>query len=657
LLYYFDKLGEQRHNHISNSRASNDLIMNLVTLEKISKHFSERPLLEEASLLINDNDRIGLIGPNGSGKTTLLRLIAGLEPPENGQVIVWGGVRIQYLAQEPELNDALTVLDQLFQSDSPQLQRLAAYRQAARQLERDPENKTWQTRLTDLANELEHTGGWAAEANAKAILTQLGMADFDVLVGSLSGGQRKRVALARALLDPADLLILDEPTNHIDADAINWLEEYLLGLPAALLMVTHDRYFLDRVANRIVEIDRRELVSYPGNYSAYLTLRAERQERLTAAETKRQALLRRELEWLRRGAMARSTKQKARKQRIEEMQQIGQDRGDQTVAMALAGRRLGKRVLEATNISKAFGDNVLFQNIDFSLTPGERIGIIGPNGVGKSSFLDILAGHLAPDSGQVTWGETVRLAYYDQLSRDLPLERRVIDFINEKAPLIRTNDGRRLEAAQMLEWFLFPRPQQQALIGSLSGGERRRLYLLYALVLQPNVLLLDEPTNDLDIQTLTALEEFLDHFQGCLLAVSHDRYFLDRTVDYLAVFEDGRFSPRYPAPYENYRRLREEQAAAAVAAAPSPIKAARTAVVANRSSLTWKESRELETLERTIAALEEKRDVVQTAINNSGANYQQLNQLAEKLAQLEGELDTAVNRWLELEERRNLNQS
>jgi ABC transport system ATP-binding/permease protein len=626
--------------------------MNLVTLENVSKHFSERPLLEDANLLINNNDRIGLIGTNGSGKTTLLRMIAGLEPPESGQITVWGGVRIQYLSQEPELNDELTVLDQLFQSESPQLQRLAAYRQTARQLEREPENAVWQTRLSDLAHELEQSGGWAAEANAKAILTRLGMSNFDALIGTLSGGQRKRVALARALLDPADLLILDEPTNHIDADAIDWLEQYLVGLSCALLMVTHDRYFLDRVANRIVEIDRRELVAYPGNYSAYLQLSDERQERLASGEAKRQAMLRRELEWLRRGAMARSTKQKARKQRVEEMQQISYDKGEQTVAMVLAGRRLGRRVLEATNLSKAYGDNVLFQNVDFSLAPGDRIGVIGPNGAGKSSFLDILAGHLAPDSGQVSWGETVHLAYYDQMSRNLPLDKKVIDFINEKAALIRTNDGRRIEAAQMLEWFLFPRPQQQAYIGSLSGGERRRLYLLYNLALQPNVLLLDEPTNDLDIQTLTVLEQFLDHFQGCLVVVSHDRYFLDRTVDFLALFEDGRFSPRYPGPYDNYRRIRAEEKEATAVVPPPPPKATRPTppTTAVPTTLTWKERRELEALERTISALEEKRDVIEAAINDSGMDYQQLNQLAVKLAQLEGELDTAVNRWLELEE-------
>jgi ABC transport system ATP-binding/permease protein len=633
--------------------------MNLVTLEKVSKHFSERPLLEEASLLINADDRIGLIGANGSGKTTLLRLIAGLEPPESGQITVWGGVRIQYLSQEPELDDKLTVLDQLFHSDSPPLQRLTAYRQTARQLEAEPHNVALQNRLTNLTDELERTGGWTAEAKAKAILTRLEMADFDALVGSLSGGQRKRVALARALLDPADLLLLDEPTNHIDADAISWLEEYLLTLPTALLLVTHDRYFLDRVANRIVEIDRRELVSYPGNYSAYLRLSTARQERLAAGESKRQALLRRELEWLRRGAMARSTKQKARKQRIEELQQLSYDRGEQAVVMALAGRRLGKQVLTATGLSKAFGDNLLFKDVDFSLTPGERIGIIGPNGVGKSTFLDILAGQVSPDSGEVNWGETVQLAYYDQLSRQLPLNRKVIDFINEKAPLIRTPDGRRLEAAQMLEWFLFPRPQQQAQIGSLSGGERRRLYLLYNLLLQPNVLLLDEPTNDLDIQTLTVLEEFLDHFQGCLLVVSHDRYFLDRTVDYLAVFENGRFSPRYPAPYDNYRQLRQAEAAerqlqpseAKSLSRPDERRPAPGAL-RERQGLSWKESRELETLERTIAALEEKRDVIQTAINQSGADYEQLNQLAGKLATIEEELETAVDRWLALEELR-----
>lgn len=628
--------------------------MNLVTLEQVSKQYSERVLLDRVDLLINVGDRIGLIGINGSGKTTLLRIIAGEETPDSGSVTVWGGVRIQFLSQEPELDVNQTVLDCVLAGEAPQLRLLSKYREAARRLQENPQDAQWQARLAELAGEMDRTGGWTAEADAKAILTRLGVNLFETKIGTLSGGQRKRVALARALIDPADLLILDEPTNHIDADAIAWLEEFLGSLPGALLMVTHDRYFLDRVVNRIIELDRRQLIGFPGNYSRYLELSAERKEKLAAAERKRQNLLRRELEWLRRGVMARGTKQKARKQRVEELQTLNYDSGENTVALALASRRLGKKVLEAENLAKAYGSNLLFQNVDFSLAPGDRIGIIGPNGAGKSTLLDILSGTTPADSGRVDWGETVQLGYYDQMSRDLNLSQKVIDFINDRAPLIRTKDGERVEAAQILEWFLFPRPQQQAYIHALSGGERRRLYLLSILALQPNVLFLDEPTNDLDIQTLTVLEQFMDHFAGCLVVVSHDRYFLDRTVDFLATFENGSFSPRYPAPYSAYQEARK-QAQEVKTAETISVDTERKSELRSEPSdrprkLTWREARELEGLEETIAELEKKKNQLGQKINSAGGDYELLETLVEELKLVEKELDTAMSRWLELSE-------
>ena len=629
--------------------------MNLVTLEQVSKQYSERVLLDGVDLLINVGDRIGLIGINGSGKTTLLRIIAGQETPDAGSVTVWGGVRIQSLAQEPQLDENQTVLDCVLAGDAPQLRLLSQYREAAVRLQENPQDAHWQAWLAELAGEMDRSGGWTAEADAKSILTRLGVDLFETPIRTLSGGQRKRVALARALIDPADLLILDEPTNHIDADAIAWLEEFLASLPGGLLMVTHDRYFLDRVVNRIIELDRRQLVNFPGNYSRYLELSAERKEKLAAAERKHQNLLRRELEWLRRGVMARGTKQKARKQRVEELQQLSYDSGENAVALALASRRLGKKVLEAANLSKAFGDSQLFERVDFSLVPGDRIGIIGPNGAGKSTLLDILAGVRTADSGTVIWGETVHLGYYDQMSRDLDLSQRVIDFINDRAPLIRTKDGVRVEAAQMLEWFLFPRPQQRAYIHALSGGERRRLYLLSVLALQPNVLFLDEPTNDLDIQTLTVLEQFMDHFAGCLVVVSHDRYFLDRTVDFLATFEDGSFSPRYPAPYSAYQEARRKAQAERTADA-APVSAekkpeARPAKRGQSEKLTWKETRELEGLEAEIAALEGRKAELGGQINTAGGDYEQLQKLADELKSVEAALEAAMVRWLELSER------
>ncbi|MDQ3250398.1 MAG: ATP-binding cassette domain-containing protein, partial [Chloroflexota bacterium] len=568
--------------------------MNLLSIENLSKQFSERLLFDNVSLLINAGDRIGLIGVNGSGKSTLLRIVAGLEAPDSGNVQLWGGVRVEYLPQEPPLDDSLTVLETIFHSASPQMRLLRDYEGINDSLQHQPGDESLHVRLADLSTEMERTGGWAAEANAKAVLTQLGITNFTAPVGTLSGGQRKRVALARALIDRADLLILDEPTNHIDAATIAWLEAYLAATPGALLMVTHDRYFLDRVVNRIVELDRRQLVGYAGTYTQYLELREERHARLAEAETKRHNLLRRELEWLRRGAMARGTKQKARKQRVEELMEIQADRGDDKVAIALAGRRLGKDVLTAQGLHKQFDNTLVLDGVELVLEPGDRLGIMGPNGAGKSTLLDLLAGKGSPDRGTIEWGDTVRLAYYDQRSIDLNDDLRLIEFIENEAPLIRTKGGELVEAAKMLEWFLFPRSLQRARIGSLSGGERRRLYLLRTLVHQPNVLFLDEPTNDLDIQTLTVLEEFLDYFVGCLVVVSHDRYFLDRTVDFLLTLEQGKLGPRYPTPYTTYERLRQAATVPVVNKAPvefvpSPAKA----IVAGRK-LTWKEQRELE---------------------------------------------------------------
>lgn len=617
--------------------------MNLLTIEAISKQFSERLLFDGASLLINEGDRIGLIGVNGSGKSTLLKIVAGLDAPDSGSVAVPGGVRIEYLAQEPMLDDRLTVLETIFRSDSPQMRLLRAYEQVTARLEQHPGDAALHNELHALSAEMDRSDGWAAEANAKAILTQLGVTNFDDRVGTLSGGQRKRVALARALIDRADLLILDEPTNHIDAATVAWLEEYLATTPGALLMVTHDRYFLDRVVNRIVELDRRQLVSYPGNYSHFLAQRAERHEKLAEAEAKRRNLLRRELEWLRRQPMARGTKQKARKQRVEEMMQIQYDSGADRVAIALASRRLGKKVLAASGLVKRFDGAAVVDGADLHLEPGDRIGILGPNGAGKSTLLDLLAGKLQPDAGVIEWGDTVQIGYYDQRSADLKEHMRLLEFIEAEAPLIRTKEGERVEAAQMLEWFLFPRPMQYARIGSLSGGERRRLYLLRTLIHQPNVLLLDEPTNDLDIETLAVLEQFLDHFSGALIVVSHDRYFLDRTVDFLVAMDKGKLGPRYPSPYEVFVRMQMPAAPVVAAAKPTP---ARRESSPNK--LTWKEQRELESLEIEIAEFEDQKLLLLDEINQIGDNYQRLQDLSVQVAALETALEAATNRWFEL---------
>lgn len=628
--------------------------MNLITADNISKHLGERQLLEDASLLINAGDRIGLIGVNGSGKSTLLRLLAQIDAPDTGSITVWGGVRIEYLSQEPELDETQTVLGVVAGSDSPQMALRRQYDQVAENLGRHPADELLQAEFARLGAEMERLGGWAAEANAKAILSRLGVSEYEKPVPELSGGQRKRVALARALIHRADVLMLDEPTNHLDAETIVWLEDYVREMPGALLVVTHDRYFLDRVVNRIVELDRRQLSSYPGNYSAYLEQRTRRLEQLAALEQKRQKLLTRELEWVRRSPMARGTKQKARKQRVEELLQLRYDSGDETVYMALGGRRLGNKALKAIGVTKRYETDTVVDDVSIELEPGARLGILGPNGAGKSTLLDMLAGKIAPDAGRVHWGETVHIGYYDQLGEDLDDSMRILEFIEEQAALVRTDTGDRVEAAKMLEWFLFPRAMQRARIGSLSGGERRRLYLLRTLVHRPNVLILDEPTNDLDIQTLNVLEEFLDRFAGCLLVVSHDRYFLDRTVDFLRYMEDGELGPQYPGPYATFSRLRGLEDAAksedASVSTESRIVKSTQATIPTVRKLTWSEQRELESLESRIQALEADKAELMDQMAEAAADYVALQRMAERVDLIDSELAAAEERWLELSE-------
>lgn len=622
--------------------------MNLVTLEGVRKQYSERLLLDDVELKINVGDRICLIGPNGCGKSTLLRIITGEETADAGKIVIWGGVQVQSLAQEPALDDTLTVLEQIYQSPDPRMHLLREYDRVSLLLQADPSQADVRNRLSDLSADMDRTGAWAAEANARTIYTRLGISDFDARIGALSGGQRKRVALAHALITPADLLILDEPTNHVDAETIDWLETFLVQRSGALLMVTHDRYFLERVANRIVTLEGRKLINYPGNYSQFLEQSNRRKEQMAGSERKRLNLLRRELAWLRRGATARGTKQKARKQRIEELWHDSPRQDDGRIAISLASRRLGKKVLAAAGLSKTYGDLTLFRDLDFFLEPGDRIGVIGPNGSGKSTFLDILAGKTAPDTGEVEWGTTVHLAYFDQQSAGLPNDRRVLDFIEEKAALIRTPSGERFEAAQVLEWFLFSRAEQQAWIASLSGGERRRLYLLYCLMGQPNVLFLDEPTNDLDLETLYVLEQFLDHYAGALVIVSHDRFFLDRNVDFYVSFEEGVLGSRIPGPYESFAASRQvgppAQPAATARAAGKLLKPGQD----RPRRLSWKERQELERLEGEIGRLSESARILEHEINHSGEDYERLRTLAAELERLQVEQAGLEERWLEL---------
>ena len=626
--------------------------MTLLTLEAITKQFDERPLLRGVTLAVDRGERVGLVGINGSGKTTLLRIAARVEQPDEGRVSLGRDLRVMYLPQNPVLDGNLAVIDQIFQGESPAMHVLRAYEGAVAALAAQPGDTAHQQRLTELVAQMDAADAWQLENDARTILSKLGIIDLSAQVGTLSGGQRKRVAMAQTLISPADLLILDEPTNHIDTDTVAWLESFLARTTAALLLVTHDRYFLDRVVQRIVEIDNGRLYSYPGSYSRFLEQKAERAVAQASEEARRQTILKKELIWLRRGAQARTTKQQARIGRIGELQavEVEAERGD--MAISVESRRLGKRVIELKGVSKRFGTRTLVDDFSLSVERRDRIGIIGPNGQGKTTLLNMIAGRLAADSGSVEIGETVHLAYYDQESAGLDETQRVIDYVKAGAELATTGEGALITAGQLLQRFLFTPEMHYALIGKLSGGERRRLYLLRTLITAPNVLLLDEPTNDLDIQTLSVLEDYLDDFPGALITVSHDRYFLDRTAERIFAFEGAGHVAMYPGNYSAYAALvarRTAEQTTAVKAAPKlPAAAVKPATAARR--LSFKEQRELGELEARIPAFEAELAQIETQLGAGSADHTAITQLSSALERVSAELEHAFARWAELAE-------
>jgi ABC transport system ATP-binding/permease protein len=635
--------------------------MPILTLEAIGKQFADRPLLDGVSLTIDSGERVGVVGVNGSGKTTLLRIAAGVEPPDDGRVAATRGLRLAYLPQNPVLDPDLTVIEQVFRGETPEIRLVREYEQAAAALARHPADADLQQSVAELIERMDAAGSWSLEREAKTILTRLGIAELGARVGDLSGGQRKRVAMAATMILPADLLILDEPTNHIDIDTVAWLEDFLSRTTAALLLVTHDRYFLDRVVGRIVEIERAKLYSYPGSYSRFLELKAERAAQQAVGEARRQTILKKELAWLARGAQARTTKQQARIDRITAMQADILDAAQSELEISVASRRLGKRVIELQGIGKRFpapgaGERTLIRDLDLSVGPRDRIGIIGPNGSGKTTLLNIIAGRIPPDAGAVVVGETVHMAYYDQESAELDESQRAIDYVKEGAELIRTGAGDTATAAQMLERFLFPAAAHYTPIAKLSGGERRRLYLLRKLIVAPNVLLLDEPTNDLDIQTLAVLEDYLDDFGGAIVVVSHDRYFLDRTVGRLLAFEGDGLVNDYPGGYSAYAQRR----ASAAGTPDTASKTSRTAPLGKPQpsspasskprKLTFKETRELQELESRIAALEAEQASIEARMAAPSEDYHALAALSADLGRVSQALERAFDRWAELAE-------
>lgn len=627
--------------------------MNVLSAEKISKSYSEKILFNEVSVSINDGEKLGLIGINGTGKSTLLKVIAGIETSDTGRIIYRNGIRIEYLDQNPQFEDGTTVLEQVFKGTSPVMRLLREYEAVLQKVSLNPEDSRLEKELISLTQKMDSMEAWTLEAEAKNILTKLGISDFYADIGKLSGGQRKRVAMASTLITPSDLLILDEPTNHIDNDTVDWLEKYLEKRKGALLMVTHDRYFLDRVANRIIEIDGGKIYSYQANYTKYLELKAEREELEESAERKRQGLIRNELKWIRRGAQARSTKQKARIERFEKLIEQQGPADKESIEIQVGFSRLGRKILEIDNVSKSFPGKEVIKGFSYTLLRDDRIGIIGPNGSGKSTLLKIAAGKLKPDSGKVSIGETVKIGFFSQENEDMNENLRVIDYIREQAEFLTTSDGV-ISASQMLERFLFPPNVQWTPISKLSGGEKRRLYLLHILMGAPNVLMLDEPTNDLDIQTLTILESYLDEFPGAVIVVSHDRYFLDRVVDTIFAFEGKGEINQYIGNYSDYSQCIEQREIPVEASSLKASKDKDSEKAENKKErplrFSYKEQKEYEEIDGIIAKLEQ--DIKQTDIKMSEASsdFELLQKLIEEKEQLEKKLEEAIERWTYLNE-------
>ncbi|AOY77978.1 ABC-F family ATP-binding cassette domain-containing protein [Clostridium formicaceticum] len=621
--------------------------MNLLSAENISKSYSEKQLLNRISFGINEGDKIGVIGINGTGKTTLLKIIAGLETPDEGRVIKGNAVRIEYLPQNPYFDAKASVLQQVFRGNSPVMRLIRDYQEAIY----DP--NTPNEKIIKLTHDMDALEAWNIESEAKMILTKLGIGDYNARVGTLSGGQRKRIALAAALIQPSELLILDEPTNHLDNDTIEWLEQYLNKRKGALLMITHDRYFLDSVVNEMLELDRGNIYLYQGNYSSFLEKKLEREQIEAANEKKRQNLLRKELAWIKRGAKARTTKQKARIDRFEKLSEENKYVPDESVEISVASTRLGKKVIEMKHINKSFDGKKVIDDFSYTLLRNDRIGIIGANGRGKSTLLNIMSSRLQPDVGEIEIGETVKIGVYAQENQHMQEDLRVIEYIKEAAEYVTTAEGDKITASQMLERFLFPSHLQWTPIGKLSGGEKRRLYLLSVLMASPNVLFLDEPTNDLDIETLTILEDYLEDFKGAVIAVSHDRYFLDRMAEKIFAFEDKGKIIEYTGNYSDFKinyAINKIEEPSHISIKKSKEADGKTSNLSKEKPLkfSFKEQREYEEIDDIIAGLEEKIQEKQEKIHEASSDYARLQQLLNEKEMLEQQLEEKMERWMYL---------
>ena len=625
--------------------------MNLISLENITKSYGDKELYKNISLGINEGQKIGFIGINGTGKSTLLKIIAGIEKADSGNVIKRNNINIEYLSQNTDFNQDITVIEQIFRGDTPIIKTVREYEEIIAELSDKPEDTVLQKRFNELSIKMDSLNAWNVESEAKSILTKLGINEFHEKVKNLSGGQKKRIALAGALITPSDLLILDEPTNHLDDDTISWLEAYLNGRKSAVIMITHDRYFLDRVANEIIELYNGNLYNYEGNYSAYLEKKIERLNLLSAIEDKRQNLIRRELKWIKRGAKARSTKQKARIERFDLLTNEEVDIPNEKIEISVANSRLGKKIIELYNIKKSYGNKKIIDDFSYIISKSDRIGIVGPNGRGKTTLLKIISGETKQDSGIVEIGETVKIGFFSQ-EFAIPNESlRVIDYIKETAEYISTSDGSLISASEMLENFLFSGSMQYSFISKLSGGEKRRLYLLKVLMEAPNVLLLDEPTNDLDIETLTIVEQYIEQFSGTVIAVSHDRYFLDKIANKIFSFEGEGKILEHTGNYSDYANFCEQT-----------IK--KTEVIKEKAEkqngynkskektlkFSFKEQKEFEEIDENINKTEKLIEEVEKDILDAVSDYVLLQSLMDKKIELEEKLNYYMERWVYLNE-------
>ena len=615
----------------------------------LKKTYGEKDLFDQISFLVHEKDRIGLIGTNGTGKTSLLNIIAGIDSSDGDRQTVFypTDYRIGYLSQAAEFSDELTVLQAVFQGNSPLIQTVRAYEEALIELGENGEDPNVQKRYAKAEEQMNKEDAWTTDTNAKIILQKLGISELDKKISTLSGGQKKRVSLAQVLIDEPDLLLLDEPTNHLDYEAIEWLENYLKQYRGALLMVTHDRYFLDRVANRIFELSFGKLYEYKGNYEAYVLEKAERDRVEVEQEEKRKRLYKQELAWMRAGVQARGTKQQARINRFEDLKEnLYQVNQEDDLELNLATQRLGKKVLEIKDGSYRINDQTLLEHLDLLIQSRERLGITGKNGAGKSTLLNILAGRIPLDSGTMSIGETVHLAYYTQENEEMAPDKRMIAYLQEAAEEAKTADGSQIGVAELLERFLFPRFMHGTLIGKLSGGEKRRLFLLKLLIQQPNVLLLDEPTNDLDIATLTILEDYFRSFPGAVITVSHDRYFLDKVADKLLVFQGNGKQELYYGNMSSYLLKQKETQQPAEKAKPK----IQSKEPAEKKKLSYMEQKEWETIEDEIAELEEKISLLQEEMNHQGDNFTRLQELQNDVSETEAQLEEKMARWEYLSE-------